>query len=992
MYSTNTDTRSSHDAARLFCLATVLLLAPLPALSADESGLTFHLSFDQRDVNAEKAQGNAASTTFQESLELRGAEGASGPGFMLQHGERLDYEMAGNFDLRQGTVSLWVQPVNWEGDAQRFHHHFVAQCPGVFSFYLYHYTQPTHLFFYIALGKRRLIARTPAEQWRPGKWYHVVAVWDRKLMQLYVNGIPEGETMVPDDFDLPERDDGFISITPIQFWPNPTVSSADDRTLVDEVKIYNRTLSAEEVRREYVRCAGGATDDVSAKPVDMVCELDSHTRVVRLKLDAFAMSRSAGPGLTAKAQLTAADGEVITARECRLEQARGTIELPWTELAPGAYSIAVAVTSDDGKQRETLEHRFERPDTPWLQPLPAYDHAVPEPWTDVAGDGRRVEVWGRQYHFRNGPLPVQVRSQEQDLLTTPILLELDVGQGTCTPEWMSSRLAETHPDRLVREGSGSAGELQLTYRTTVEFDGMLRCDLRLAPASDGPVQVKALRLRIPLKRDHASFVHTHKLLPWDGDEVRLDFTELVWLTGHHLGFCWFAESDANWVNATAAKPIRIRRTETVTTLDIDIIDSPVTLDQPIGYTFGLQATPVRELPDNWRTLNLGPLGKIRGSTAQITAWGGGCLKQSGYLEPWRQDIMHRVCKKWRDGGSRALPYSTPTYLSDHNPVHAFYDLEWRNTSGHKYVGYKHRDGFTYAMTAVCPASDYSNMLAYWVENLSRDYDIGGIYLDCCSADRCRNTRHGCGGTDAFGRRYCTYPIFALRESLKRVFTILHSRGKILMNHAHSRFYPPCHAFSDYWYPGEQFTAALGRNLWHYCDDVPLEVWQVELSARTKGVGIAFLPEYGRGTDKRYRDEETKPSRSLLACCSVHDIPVSGSWIHLDELQKVWDVYGTFQLSAAQFHPYWETGCPVQVSKPLLASAYRRGNQLLLVVSNLTAEQREGTLRIDTQAFGIEAGAGVLRNAQTAAAIDAPLDAVPVKLAERDYVMLSLTWD
>ena len=49
-------------------------------------------------------------------------EGISGPGFKLDEGERLDYEMKGNFDVCQGSLSLWIQPVNWHGNDRRFHH------------------------------------------------------------------------------------------------------------------------------------------------------------------------------------------------------------------------------------------------------------------------------------------------------------------------------------------------------------------------------------------------------------------------------------------------------------------------------------------------------------------------------------------------------------------------------------------------------------------------------------------------------------------------------------------------------------------------------------------------------------------------------------------------------------------------------------------------------------------------------------------------------
>ncbi len=55
--------------------ALILQSAMCLAQQPPEDGLLFHLSFDRRDVVAEYAGGNPRSTTFTESLELRGVEG-----------------------------------------------------------------------------------------------------------------------------------------------------------------------------------------------------------------------------------------------------------------------------------------------------------------------------------------------------------------------------------------------------------------------------------------------------------------------------------------------------------------------------------------------------------------------------------------------------------------------------------------------------------------------------------------------------------------------------------------------------------------------------------------------------------------------------------------------------------------------------------------------------------------------------------------------------
>jgi hypothetical protein len=327
-------------------------------------------------------------------------------------------------------------------------------------------------------------------------------------------------------------------------------------------------------------------------------------------------------------------------------------------------------------------------------------------------------------------------------------------------------------------------------------------------------------------------------------------------------------------------------------------------------------------------------------------------------------------------------------MASHNPVYDFYHSEWRNSEGHKYVGYV-KGTLKYDLVAMCPRSGYSDLLAWWVDVMSERFRIGGIYFDCCSPTLCYNEYHGCGGRDAFGKRIKGKPIFALRESLKRIYKILHKRNRILINHAHSRFLPPCHSFSDYWYPGEQYTARLGRNLYYYTDDIAPEVWQSELNSFIKGVGVTFLPEYGRGTPPKHRDEETKPSRSLLACCAVNDVPCSASWIHLGEIEKLWGILDKFWVSDAEFVPHWRPG-PIRADKPLAASAYKGKNSVLLIVANLTKEPAAGTVAVDAKALGIPEQ-HKLTDEFTGKLLDDPLSAIKIQLPDRDYTILSITW-
>ena len=72
------------------------------------------------------------------------------------------------------------------------------------------------------------------------KWYHVVVVWDGSLMRSYVNGA----------LDLVDDSSGTIASGPdINLMISHQSSSFNG--IIDEVRIYNRALSAEEIRYHY---------------------------------------------------------------------------------------------------------------------------------------------------------------------------------------------------------------------------------------------------------------------------------------------------------------------------------------------------------------------------------------------------------------------------------------------------------------------------------------------------------------------------------------------------------------------------------------------------------------------------------------------------------------------------------------------------------------------------------------------------------------------
>jgi len=61
-----------------------------------------------------------------------------------------------------------------------------------------------------------------------------------------------------------------------------------------------------------------------------------------------------------------------------------------------------------------------------------------------------------------------------------------------------------------------------------------------------------------------------------------------------------------------------------------------------------------------------------------------------------------------------------------------------------------------------------------------------------------------------------------------------------------------------------------------------------------------------------------------------------------------------------------------------------------MVANLTPHAVKGTLRVDASKLRM-AGKPVVRSEVTGQTLEAPLDAIPVDLPDRDYTVVSVTW-
>jgi hypothetical protein len=229
-----------------------------------------------------------------------------------------------------------------------------------------------------------------------------------------------------------------------------------------------------------------------------------------------------------------------------------------------------------------------------------------------------------------------------------------------------------------------------------------------------------------------------------------------------------------------------------------------------------------------------------------------------------------------------------------------------------------------------------------------EYDLDGVYLDG-TADtwECRNTKHGCGYVKPDGSIGSTYPIFATREMMKRIWMIVKSRDPngIINVHQSTVMTIPTIAFATSYWDGEQL-GGIERGKWSL-DLLPLEAFRCEFMGHQWGVPAELLC-YNRP----YTYSEAM-SFSLL-----HDVLVRGSLgSGLEMESKLWKAMDRFGRKQAKWLPYWNNQDYVATdSNDTKASLYTRGKDgVMVIVSNLGKDPRDVQVRLNLKSLGLPGG-------------------------------------
>lgn len=672
----------------------------------------------------------------------------------------------------------------------------------------------------------------------------------------------------------------------------------------------------------------------------------------------------------------------------------------------------------DGKVLETANASLLRPPTPaWFDQKLGESQVVPPPYGPVTSTAENTAtVWQREIRFGPNALPESIKARGDELLARPMALRLKAGNLTeHSLQGTMSRTGST-PREVVFESSEKGGALTLHTRTAMHYDGTMRYDIELIP--ERATKVQDLVLEIPLQARWAQ-LFAHQGTGTDFSRVKVDgefgklqhwfdvyksgampFTFAFFLGSYDRGIQWFCGSDQGWSNANEDKKISLVRQGDEVVLRIVFIDREMTLDKLLKLNFGLTVTPLKPVergkektwvafnrPQDLREKGLAsfdrdfPAIKARGvdmvftNPTQATAHG------QPYLYD-RDDIqfMKQFVALTHNHGMLYLPYGGWGVCPDAPGFELFAkEMLKEPLRSVGYGDYWHN-----------PASTFQDWWLGGAKWQRETMDFDGVYLDgTAMPELTANELDGFAWKDDKGHAHGTYPVWACRRFMERLFVLEHCElgrpGLVQLHDGRMPLYFVT-AFTDSTVAGE-YHMALGRHSL-------LDVFTPDEFA----VYYATVPQGDERHVIWYNWMKLPVSENQMeAMTFLHDEPqIASNSVFSDQIgykaaTQPWPRLRLLRkaFTGADFLPYWGGTSVARLSPTkggVLSSGWvdRVNKRAMVIISNLGTEPWAGDVQLNGDNLGVDAHAKVVDGMFNLPLKQTAGQSIPVRLAGQSY--------
>ncbi len=597
------------------------------------------------------------------------------------------------------------------------------------------------------------------------------------------------------------------------------------------------------------------------------------------------------------------------------------------------------------------------------------DYVLP-PFTPIQATEDAIEVWNRTYKLAASGLLEKAIIAGDDFFARPMSMSISANGEQIHFQEGEAKLLERWQGRAVYERKSHSANLDLSAKTTVEYDGMVRVDLTLSPKQKITLDHFDYAFHLPHK--NARFLHfvgcpeqnsLSIMIPRESFSFSVPektgvffeepFKTLVWLGNNDKGFLWFSESEQHFSpQESSQRPAALRaiNSEAEVTFQVSPVTAAYSIEQPITYTFGFFATPVRPMPEKWRSWFFTTRRANYGSEAghgyvgnMPMIWpdefGGASYPR---LSLKNRAKVEKLIAELHQQGRPALTYCDPIrvrignlkYLDDPPRGQQLNDLYLASASPEEDAfiyripelavnmkEWQTQPELIYAYGAksggrevrVSSASGWADFFCFLLEKWAKIGFDGFGDIDNCFPIKDQNPLHGAGYIDQHGQRRWQWDWFARRDLMKRVAaTFIKARnGKpaFLVAHASATWSIPFISFCDAnltfehsnsgYFSSTRFLSKYNSNNEQISNDLknggknflrwtfPKERWQAELSGHQFGLPAVIMSNLTKSPHvDKDYSSSVKAARELGAFVIAHDAILWPIWCNTAPLVEL----------------------------------------------------------------------------------------------------------
>lgn len=882
----------------------------------------------------------------------------------------LEYSHRNLINGKAGSVEMWIKRVGWKPDDNEFHV-FFETLDGNGWLVFYKFSAGSKMFMLSGFNRSNQFTFGPyttgynhrdrfanhksTQEWGED-WAHFVGVWSEEGNTTYLNGIP-GKLHPSKEFYNPaEIEVGTTFRIGDHPWPVVPRKSA---SLIDNVRLYNRALTENEVRELYYKAIHSQKVPLDEKQIRLsyAGELDKKQLVVDIHTGGTELDPK---NAVVKAALVPEKTNPASWQDFRCISSvdiKGTFPLP---SKPGKYEIAVRIQDKAGNVE--FRRPLAIPDFSWYGNTLGMERKVLAPWTPLEVRGNTVLCWGREYRFGNSALPEQIMTRGKAVLARPV--QIDAALQGIPVQWTRQSLRKVSADSVGAKWEGEmigvAGKQEIKLKTSVEieYDGFALIRL----SADKPELFSTFSLVVPVRKENALYHHRYSTLrqgcagnvpPGTGVVDQSTFLPFSWLGDNDRGLYWCCESQQFWPNGEAPDAYTEVRDDNSVSMRFNLLANGQKFSPDWKYEFALQATPVKPLPKNWRKTRIiswerNDMRTWPGVTAAYFNWGANNLTSTfGYPESSDPAAAKEQISITQSKGIKLLPYLNLSCQPTVCPEWPFFGKKWR-------MGYLDHDPVDidrrHAYSAVSVGDkDYSDFVVWKLDRYMRELNLDGQYHDNTFPYQSALPHTGLGFVRD-GKRYPSFNIFATRKLLRRNRAVMQAYKKDAFTLAHmsSKIWIPILAYEDAMCDGEHFR---GRIKDCYPELLSMDMFRAEYMGRQWGLIPVMMSELSPAEAKKI-----EPTLGLVTMLLLHDTKLwAKNNLNNREVvvnaQKALDEFGYVE---SEFIGYFDETPPgITDNKDVYISAYRKEDKsVLLIVGNVNRKAADVEIRIDFKRLGV----------------------------------------